>query len=290
MSAPTSPAPLSSSSSETPLRQTGSRLAALVDVVNALLSENGCPWDREQTLETLRPYLIEEAYEALEAIDSGDVRGHCDELGDVLFQIVFQAALRARQGAFGIDDVCAAVEHKMKSRHPHVFGDVVVKDSKEVLKNWGALKAAEHARAGIKRKTLDGVPASLPALLRAQRLGEKAANVGFDWPDIAGVREKLSEEIAEFDAALAAAPSAPRSAEAQAEIEAELGDVLFTLTRLASKLGFSPEDALRGAIGRFCARFSAMEDRVTELTGTTLKELSLGELNDHWEAVKKTLP
>lgn len=298
MSAPTSPAPLpaavadvsDSSATTAPLGQTGSRLTALVEVMNRLLREDGCPWDREQTLSTLRPYLIEEAYEALEAIDSGDVAGHRDELGDVLFQIVFQAALRAREGAFGIDDVCAAVEHKMKSRHPHVFGDQVVKDSAEVLKNWGALKAAEHARAGIKRKTLDGVPASLPALLRAQRLGEKAASVGFDWPDITGVREKLSEEIAEFDAALAAAPHTPRSAAAQAEIEAELGDVLFTLTRLASKLGFSPEDALRGAISRFCARFCAMEERVTELSGTTLKELNLDQMNEHWEAVKRADP
>lgn len=272
------------------MQQTGARLTGLVAVMNRLLAEDGCPWDREQTLATLRPYLIEEAYEALEALDSGDVAGHRDELGDVLFQIVFQAALRARQGAFGIDDVCAAVEHKMKSRHPHVFGDAVVKDSAEVLKNWGALKAAEHARAGKARKTLDGVPASLPALLRAQRLGEKAASVGFDWPDIAGVREKLAEEIAEFDAALAAAPHTPRSAAAQQAIEAELGDVLFTLTRLASKLGFSPEDALRGAITRFCDRFSAMEERVTELAGTTLKELSLDEMNLHWEAVKQGLP
>jgi MazG family protein len=305
------PTPPPAALPDPPLAQTGARLTALVEVMNRLLAEDGCPWDREQTLATLRPYLIEEAYEALEAIDSGDVAGHRDELGDVLFQIVFQAALRAREGAFGIDDVCAAVEHKMKSRHPHVFADTVVKDSAEVLKNWTALKAAEHERAGKKRKTLDGVPASLPALLRAQRLGEKAATVGFDWPDISGVRAKLAEELAEFDAALAAAPHTPRDAAAQAAIEAELGDVLFTLTRLASKLGFSPEDALRGAIARFSARFNAMEERVSSLAAgpaasgeaaaseivegemrepRTLKDLTLDEMNAHWEAVKRILP
>jgi tetrapyrrole methylase family protein/MazG family protein len=265
--------------------------------MNRLLAPapDGCPWDREQTLETLRPFLIEESYEVLEAIDNRDVAGHRDELGDVLFQIVFQAALRAREGAFGIDDVCSAIEHKMKSRHPHVFADSVVKDSAEVVKNWGELKAAEQARAGIKRKTLDGVPTSLPSLLRAQRLGEKAANVGFDWPDVAGVRRKLSEEIGEFDAALAeanATASASGQPLATAQIEAELGDVLFTLTRLASKLGFSPEDALRGAIARFCTRFTAMEDRVTHIeapTQRTLKDLSLDEMNSHWEAVKRSL-
>lgn len=294
--------PPSSATATSPIAQTGARLTGLVEVMNRLLAEDGCPWDREQTLATLRPYLIEEAYEALEAIDSGDVAGHRDELGDVLFQIVFQAALRAREGAFGIDDVCAAVEHKMKSRHPHVFADAVVKDSAEVLKNWSVLKAAEHERAGKRRKTLDGVPAALPALLRAQRLGEKAATVGFDWPDVTGVRAKLAEEIAEFDAALAAAPEIPRDPAAQKAIEDELGDVLFTLTRLASKLGFSPEDALRGAIARFSARFNAMEDRVSSLDSSTdladgemreprsLKDLTLDEMNAHWEAVKRILP
>ena len=309
-----SPAPLPPSPppapSVSPVTQTGTRLSGLVEVMNRLLAPDGCPWDREQTLLTLRPYLIEEAHEVLEAIDSRDVAGHRDELGDVLFQIVFQAALRAREGAFGIDDVCAAIEHKMKSRHPHVFADTVVQDSAEVVKNWGELKAAEQARAGKQRKTLDGVPTSLPSLLRAQRLGEKAASVGFDWPDVAGVRAKLSEEIAEFDAALAEATQAAGIAAQQAaaagspapalapaittdKIEAELGDVLFTLTRLASKLGFSPEDALRGAIARFSARFTAMEDRVTSIEapglGRKLKDLSLDEMNAHWEEVKRTL-
>jgi MazG family protein len=258
--------------------------------MNRLLAPDGCPWDREQTLETLRPYLIEEAYEVLEALDHGDVPGHCEELGDVLFQIVFQAALRAREGAFGIDDVCAAIEDKMKSRHPHVFGDLQVKDSAEVLQNWNRLKAAEKARAGVTRRTLDGVPVALPSLLRAQRLGEKAAGVGFDWPSVAGVRDKLNEEIAELDVAVAA--------QNQAAIEHELGDVLFTLTRLAAKLGVSPEDALRGAISRFCARFNAMEDRVagqpdkvsSTPTSRSLKDLTLDEMNVHWEAVKRELP
>lgn len=270
----------------TPLAQTGGRLPDLVEIMNRLLAPDGCPWDREQTLETLRPYLIEEAYEVLEALDHDDPDAHRDELGDVLFQIVFQSALRAREGRFGIDDVCLSVARKMTVRHPHVFGDTQVAGSADVVRNWGEIKAQELAKAGKKRRTLDGVPAAMPSLLRAQRLGEKAAGVGFDWPDIQGVRDKLDEELAELDAAMAAA--APDGPEARAAVEHELGDVLFTLTRLAAKLGFSPEDALRSAIARFTGRFNAMEDRI-EGAGRSVRDLSLDEMNEHWEAVKKAL-
>jgi tetrapyrrole methylase family protein/MazG family protein len=287
------PTPAATGVHPAPLAQTGVRLVKLVEVMNRLLAPDGCPWDREQTLETLRSYLIEESYEVLEALDAGDVAVHREELGDVLFQIVFQAALRAREGAFGIDDVCAAIEDKMISRHPHVFGDVQVADSAEVLKNWGSLKAAEKERAGVKRRTLDGVPIAMPSLLRAQRLGEKAAAVGFDWPDLAGVRDKLREELVELDEAIAAAPVAKLTAAPTAapttEIEHEIGDVLFTMTRLAARLGVSPEDALRGAIGRFCARFNAMEDQAEKAPGKRLKDLTLDQMNVHWEAAKREL-
>lgn len=268
----------------TPLAQTGGRLRDLVEIMDRLLAPDGCPWDREQTLETLRPYLIEESYEVLEALDHGDPDAHRDELGDVLFQIVFQSALRAREGRFGIDDVCLSVARKMTVRHPHVFGDAQVGGSADVVRNWGEIKAQELAKAGKKRRTLDGVPAAMPSLLRAQRLGEKAAGVGFDWPDVQGVRDKLDEELGELDAAMAAA--APDSAESRAAVEHELGDVLFTLTRLAAKLGLSPEDALRSAIGRFTGRFNAMEDRI-EGAGRAVRDLSLDEMNEHWEAVKR---
>lgn len=294
--APSSPAPSPAPSpalAGPPLAQTGARLTELVEIMDRLLAPDGCPWDREQTLATLRPYLIEESYEVLEALDHDDPDAHRDELGDVLFQIVFQSALRAREGRFGIDDVCASVARKMTVRHPHVFGDAQVKDSTDVVRNWGEIKKQELKQAGKKRRTLDGVPAALPSLLRAQRLGEKAADVGFDWPDTQGVRDKLDEEIGELDAAIAQAteqrpgqPPGPLTEQARAAVEHELGDVLFTLTRLAAKLGFSPEDALRGAIARFTGRFNDMESRI-EATGRSVRELTLDEMNEHWEAAKR---
>ncbi|MFO0577613.1 MAG: nucleoside triphosphate pyrophosphohydrolase [Polyangia bacterium] len=287
--APSVPASGSPALASPLLAQTGARLTELVEIMNRLLAPDGCPWDREQTLATLRPYLIEESYEVLEALDHGDPDAHRDELGDVLFQIVFQSALRAREGRFGIDDVCTSVARKMTVRHPHVFGDAQVKDSTDVVRNWGEIKKQELAQAGKKRRTLDGVPAALPSLLRAQRLGEKAADVGFDWPDVKGVRDKLDEEIGELDAAIAQAgeqPPGPLAEQARAAVEHELGDVLFTLTRLAAKLGFSPEDALRGAIARFTGRFTDMESRI-EATGRSVRELSLDEMNEHWEAAKR---
>jgi ATP diphosphatase len=156
------------------------------------------------------------------------------------------------------------------------------------VRNWGEIKKQELKQAGKKRRTLDGVPAALPSLLRAQRLGEKAADVGFDWPDTQGVRDKLDEEIAELDAAIATVATAgeQETEAARAAVEHELGDVLFTLTRLAAKLGFSPEDALRGAIARFTGRFNDMESRI-EATGRSVRELTLDEMNEHWEAAKR---
>lgn len=257
--------------------QNGATLPRLVEIMDRLLAPDGCPWDREQTLQTLEPYLIEEAYEVLEAIDANDAREHCEELGDLLFQIVFQAALRAREGAFGIDDVVAAIATKMIRRHPHVFADAKVKDSDEVLANWGKLKEAEHKEKGIKRRALEGVPVNLPALLRAQRIGEKAAAVGFDWPDVAGVREKIDEELREIDQAIAGGN--------QQEIEHEIGDLLLATSRLAAKLGVAPEDALRSALRRFQSRFEAMEDDVVT-RGGKVGETPLEELDRIWNQVK----
>ena len=215
-----------------PITQRGTNFPELVDIMQKLLAPDGCPWDREQTMQTLEPFLIEEAYEVLEAIDTDDAREHCEELGDLLFQIVFQAELRAREGKFGIEDVVRAIATKMIRRHPHVFGDLKVKDSDEVLANWGKLKEAEHKEKGIQRRALEGVPVNLPALLRAQRIGEKAAAVGFDWPDIAGVREKVVEELAEIDEAVKSGDPAA--------IENEVGDLLLAASRLAAKLGVAP--------------------------------------------------
>lgn len=265
-----------------PENQTGARFPELVEIMRRLLAPDGCPWDREQTLSSLRSYLLEEAHEVLEAIDRDDIAGHRDELGDLLFQIVFQAALRARQGCFGIDDVCASIADKMRRRHPHVFGELRVRDSAEVLQNWERLKAQEHARAGQVRRTLDGVPVGLPALLRAQRLGEKAAAVGFDWPDIQGIRDKVDEELRELDQAIAAQdPTA---------IEHEIGDLLFTLTRLSARLGVAPEDALRAANTRFERRFRALEDQVLS-DGKDLRTMTLQEMDVYWQQAKaRTCP
>jgi MazG family protein len=261
-----------------PIAQRGDNFHELISIMDRLLAPDGCPWDREQTLQTLEPFLIEEAYEVLEAIDAGDWKEHCEELGDLLFQIVFQAALRAREGRFGIDDVVRAIATKMTRRHPHVFADATVKDSDEVLANWGKLKAVEHEEKGIKRRALEGVPAALPALLRAQRIGEKAAAVGFDWPDVAGVREKVDEELREIDEAVARGNPA--------EIEHELGDLLLAVSRLSAKLGVAPEDALRSALRRFQNRFEAMEDEVVA-QGGKVAETTLENLDQIWTRVKQ---
>ncbi len=265
-----------------PRAQRGALLPALVDIMERLLAEDGCPWDREQTLQTLRPFLIEEAHEVLDAIDDGDPAGHREELGDVLFQIVFHAALRAREGAFGIDDVVASIAGKMIFRHPHVFGDAKVKDSAEVLANWDVLKAAEKGDGPARKKrALDGVPRGLPALLRAQRIGEKAAKVGFDWPDARGVVDKIHEELREIDEAV-------RAKDAGA-IAREVGDLLLATSRLAAKLGVAPEDALREATGRFERRFGAVEDEL-QRRGRTPAESNLAEMDELWGAVKRSEP
>lgn len=269
------------SSPSTPKLSAGERFFDVVDLMNRLLAPapDGCPWDREQTLESLRPYLLEEAHEVLEALEAGDCDGHREELGDLLFQIIFQSALRERAGTFNIDDVCTTLVAKMKHRHPHVFGDAVVRDAAEQTARWEVIKQEEKKKAGKKSRTLDGVPVALPALLRAQRLGEKAAGVGFDWPDIGGVRDKISEELQELDEAMEQKDTAA--------ITHELGDLLFTLTRLASKLNIGPEEALRQANARFVRRYNAMEDSV-KAGGKELKQLTLDEMNVHWEQAKKT--
>src|SRR6516225_3422520 len=220
----------------TPLagKQTGAAVTQLVGLMQRLLAPDGCPWDREQTLETLVPYLVEETYEVVDAIAAGDVADHREELGDLLLQIVFQSELRFSEGKFGIDDVARGIVAKLVRRHPHVFGDVVAKDAGSVLANWAKLKAVEKAEKG-KHGALDGIPQSAPALLRATRAGEKAGAVGFDWPDADGPREKLEEELREFDEAWARND--------RAAMQHELGDVLQTVVNLARKLGLDAEQA-----------------------------------------------
>jgi MazG family protein len=242
-----------------------------------LRGPGGCPWDREQTLKTLRPYVLEETYEVLEAIDAGDPREHCEELGDLLLQIVFQAQLAKEGRQFEFADVAEAISRKLVSRHPHVFGNAEVKDAEGVLRQWAALKREEKKAKGGGESVLEGVPREMPALARADRLAEKASRIGFDWPDASGAREKLAEELAELDRAIA---GGDREA-----IEAELGDLLFAAANLGRKLGIAPEEALRGTVARFVSRFGHIERELAR-RGVPHGEATLAEMDALWDEAK----
>lgn len=255
----------------------GRRLPELVEVMARLLGPDGCPWDREQTLGSLAPYLLEETYELLEAIETGGPAEHREELGDLLMQIVFQAALQARDGAFTIDDVIAGITEKLIRRHPHVFGDASADSTDTVLAQWEQIKAVEKAGKPDANRLLAGVPAALPALQRAQKLTARAARVGFDWPDVGGCLAKLQEEIGELEEAMAAGDDAAT--------RAELGDILFSAVNLARKLGHDAETALRGTTRRFSERFAYIEDRLRE-RGLSPDEASLEDMDRLWEESK----
>jgi MazG family protein len=251
---------------------------ALAALATRLRAPDGCPWDREQTLESLKTYIIEEAYEAVDAIDSRDPATLSGELGDLLFQIVFAAQLARENGWFDIEDVCRKIHAKMVYRHPHVFGDVEVAGAAEVVRNWEALKTRERREAGA----LAGVPRPLPALLKALRITEKAAALGFDWKRTNDVVAKLEEEVKELIVELGPDPAArPREG-----VREELGDVLFVMANLARQLGIDPEAALQGANDKFARRFGAMEEQA-HARGVELGSLSLAELDGLWEAAKK---
>jgi tetrapyrrole methylase family protein/MazG family protein/ATP diphosphatase len=254
--------------------QRGQTLPRLVEIMQRLLGPGGCPWDREQTFESLRPFVVEEAHEVVDAIDRGDPDMLREELGDLLMQVVFLAELARARGWFGPDDVVEAVADKLVRRHPHVFADVQVSGSAEVLANWERLKQAEKQHRGL----LDGVPLALPSLLRAVRIGEKAARVGYDWPDFDGVRHKVDEELRELDAALAAGDAA--------EAERELGDVLFALASLARKRGLDPEAALRGTLDRFTHRVRRAEALALQEYGGKLLDLPPATRDALWERAK----
>jgi len=247
------------------------RLAVLVDVVRRLRSPSGCPWDREQTHASLRATMLEEAYEVLEAIDERSLVNLREELGDVLLQVLMQAEIAVDAQEFSLGDVADTVREKLVRRHPHVFGSTTVSGSEEVLRNWEAMKAKEYGR----ESALDGVQRSLPALQWAWSLQRRAANVGFDWPDVEGALDKVREELEEL-----------RQAPTVEAREAEFGDLLFTLVNVARKLGMNPEDALRGTTGRFEARFRIMEQQA-KVEGKTLKDLPIDELDRYWEAAKR---
>ncbi|MEO8214844.1 MAG: nucleoside triphosphate pyrophosphohydrolase [Myxococcales bacterium] len=259
-----------------PGKQTGIQVQKLVGLMQRLLEPDGCPWDREQTLETLVPYLVEETYEVVDALAEGTVADHREELGDLLLQIVFQSELRFAEGQFGIDDVAHGIVTKLVSRHPHVFGDVKVSGSDDVLANWAKLKATEKARKG-KHGALDGIPRSAPALLRATRAGEKAGAVGFDFPDAEAARAKVDEELRELDEA--------RTHVDRAEMSRELGDVLFAVVNLGRKLNLDPESALRAATDKFARRFAAVEAALAA-QGRKVADATPEEQDRLWEAAK----
>lgn len=248
----------------------------LVDIMARLRAPDGCPWDREQTPESLRPYVLEEAYEVLDAIDDGDPAALRDELGDLLLQIVFQSQLAAEAGRFDVADVARAIADKLVRRHPHVFGDVQVRDADEVMRNWRRLKAAEREAKG-ETGALVGVPRALPSLVRAEQLGEKAGHVGLDWPDTAGVLDKVREELAELEAAIAAGDAAGT--------EHELGDLLLTVASLGRHLSVSSEMALRTAADRFVGRVERVE-AAARATGTEVQSLAPEERERLWSAAK----
>ena len=256
------------------LGQDGRTLPRLAEVMRRLLDPDGCPWDRAQTLESLRPYVIEEAHEVVDAIDRGSPDLLREELGDLLLQVVFQAELAQRKGWFGLDDVVSGICEKLVRRHPHVFGGEARAESAErALERWEEMKQKEKKDRGA----LDGVPVALPALLRAVRVGEKASAVGFDWGDASGPRAKVDEELRELDAATSQGDAA--------EMEAELGDVLYSLTSFARKHGLDPEAALRGTLDRFSTRFRAVEETARQ-RGVSLKELDDEALDALWEEAK----
>jgi len=249
----------------------------LLDVMIRLRAPDGCPWDRVQTRTSLKPYLIEEAYEVLEAIESGHSAPLQEELGDLLFQVVFHARLAEEQGEFTTADLLRQLIDKMVRRHPHVFGDASVGTATEALAQWEAIKQREADERGQRRSILDGVPRALPALVRAQRVQSKAARVNFDWPDARAAWTKVEEEIREASEALA-------SGDAH-RIREELGDALFSLVNVARLATLDAEEALHGAIEKFRQRFTDMEAELAA-RGTSVSAVAPDELERAWNAAK----
>jgi tetrapyrrole methylase family protein/MazG family protein len=250
-------------------------LNKLIEIMAALRGEKGCPWDREQTRESLKPFIVEEAYEVLEAIDEKNSEAIKEELGDLLFQIVFQCRIAEERGEFGMAEVIEKIGKKMIARHPHVFGDADYKTSEEVLVHWEAQKRREGKQ---RESILDGVPKTLPSLLRAHRLQDRASRVGFDWDKVEDVLPKLEEELSEFRTAL--------KGEKREEIEDELGDIFFVLVNISRFVGINPEDALRKTISKFISRFRYIEMAAAD-KGRSLSDMSLAEMDELWDEAKK---
>jgi tetrapyrrole methylase family protein/MazG family protein len=247
----------------------------LVQVMARLRGENGCPWDKKQTQDSLKPFLIEEAYEVLEALDENSPVKLREELGDLLYQILFLARIAEERGEFDIEAVLLESAEKMIRRHPHVYGEQKAKDAEEVLARWEEIKKVE--KKGTRTSILEGVPPHLPSLLRAHQLQARASRVGFDWEHLDQVFAKVEEEMQEFKEAF--------SGRRTTEMESELGDLLFALVNIARFIEINPEDALRKSISRFIGRFRYIEETIAR-QGREMKEVSLDEMNRLWEEAK----
>jgi tetrapyrrole methylase family protein / MazG family protein len=255
----------------------GQGFARLVEIMARLRSPQGCPWDREQNFDTIKPYLLEETYEVLEAIDARDFEGLAEELGDLLLQSVFFAQMASEEGRFDIADSLEAINSKLVRRHPHVFASGDAKTADDVKRRWEEIKAEEKPR---RDGLLSGVPRSLPALVEAQQISSRAASAGFDWENVAQVIEKLREEMAELENA--------RESAAHADVEDEIGDLLFVIVNIARFLKVDPEQALRKTNLKFRRRFGHIEKGLAE-AGKTLREATMEEMESLWREAKRSL-
>jgi MazG family protein len=257
----------------------GPKFQRLIEIMARLRSPDGCPWDREQNFDTIKPYTLEETYEVMDAIDRRDWRGLADELGDFMLQAVFYAQMASEQGLFNIEDSLDAINEKLVRRHPHVFGTGEANTAEEVKRRWDEIKADERQSRGEEhQKLLDGVPRNLPALMEAQQVASKAARTGFDWDSIEQVFQKMHEELDELAEA--------RASGAQDEVEDELGDLLFVLVNIARFLKVDPEQALRKTNAKFRRRFGYVEERLRE-RGKSPQDSDIEEMESLWQEAKQ---
>ncbi len=266
----------------------GARFERLVEIMRTLRAPGGCPWDREQTPASLRPFVLEETYEVLEAIEAGNPAHLCEELGDFLFEAVFLAQMSSESGDFEIGDAIDAINDKLVRRHPHVFArpeGAQTLTSEQVVEKWETLKARERAAGGVEsarvKTTLSGIPKTLPSLLRAYEISARAAAVGFDWSRATDVLDKIEEEVAEVRREVESGATGQLS-----RAEEEMGDLLFAIANLSRKLGIEPEAALRRATEKFTARFDTMEQAFA-VRGRPLSEATLEEMEAEWQRVKR---
>ena len=258
------------------MSETLNSLSKLIKITDTLMGEDGCPWDKVQTRESLKPYLVEETYEVLEALDTNDPEKIKDELGDLLYQILFHSKISSLTGEFDFRDVIDNLSEKMVRRHPHVFKEGELNTPDQVVKQWEEIKRNEKNQANQK-SILDNIPKNLPSLLRAQKLQKKAAKEGFDWDQISDVFDKLDEEIAEFKEAVLKKKSA--------DIQNEIGDIIFVITNIAKCYKIDAEEALRSTNNKFIKRFQYIEQKI-EAKGKTLKDSPLEEMERYWQEAK----